>query len=84
MIYKLFKDYRFHVRYSETVPINIMKLFVSFSENIDKDKNISDFIFSPDNNIIFICYKYYVKNDACYVKVMQFLLNIFVSCNFFI
>ena len=82
LIYKLFKDYRFHVRYSETVPINIMKLFVSFSENIDKDKNISDFIFSPDNNIIFICYKYYVKNDACYVKVMQFLLNIFEVKNF--
>ena len=82
LVYILFKNFRITVKYSDIVPINIMDLLVSLSENIMKDERIYNFIFSPERNIIYICVKYYVKNNDCYVRVLQFLVNIFEIKNF--
>ena len=70
------------MKYSDTVPVNIMNLLVSLSENITKDERIYNFIFSKERNIIYDCVKCYVKNNDCYVRVLQFLVNIFEVKNF--
>lgn len=73
----LFKNHRGTVRYAELVPLGIMEFLLKLSENIDNNKKISDIIFSTQNNIINDCIKFYIRNNQCYVLVMQFLLNIF-------
>ena len=82
LVYTLFKNFKFTVKYSDIVPVNIMDLLVSLSENITKDEKIYNFIFSPERNIIYDCVKCYVKNNDCYVRVLQFLINIFEVKNF--
>ena len=82
LVYTLFKNFKFTVKYSDIVPVNIMDLLVSLSENITKDEKIYNFIFSPERNIIYDCVKCYVKNNDCYVRVLQFLVNIFEVKNF--
>ena len=73
----LFKNHRSTVRYAEQVPLGIMEFLLKLSENIDNNKKAGDVIFSTQNNIINDCIKFYVRNNKCYVLVMQFLLNIF-------
>lgn len=73
----LFKNHRSTVRYAEQVPLGIMEFLLKLSENIDNNKKTCDVIFSTQNNIINDCIKFYVRNNKCYVLVMQFLLNIF-------
>ena len=82
LVYTLFKNFKFTVKYSDIVPVNIMDLLVSLSENITKDEKIYNFIFSPERNIIYDCVKCYVKNNDCYARVLQFLINIFEVKNF--
>ena len=82
LVYTLFKNFKFTVKYSDIVPVNIMDLLVSLSENITKDERIYNFIFSPERNIIYDCVKCYVKNNDCYARVLQFLVNIFEVKNF--
>jgi len=82
LVYTLFKNFKFTVKYSDIVPVNIMDLLVSLSENITKDEKIYNFIFSPERNIIYDCVKCYVKNNDCYIRVLQFLVNIFEVKNF--
>ena len=82
LVYTLFKNFKFTVKYSDIVPVNIMDLLVSLSENITKDEKIYNFIFSPERNIIYDCVKCYVKNNDCYSRVLQFLINIFEVKNF--
>ena len=82
LVYTLFKNFKFTVKYSDIVPVNIMDLLVSLSENITKDEKIYNFIFSPERNIIYDCVKCYVKNNDCYIRVLQFLINIFEVKNF--
>ena len=82
LVYTLFKNFKFTVKYSDIVPVNIMDLLVSLSENITKDEKIYNFIFSPERNIIYDCVKCYVKNNDCYARVLQFLVNIFEVKNF--
>ena len=82
LVYTLFKNFKFTVKYSDIVPVNIMDLLVSLSENITKDERIYNFIFSPERNIIYDCIKWYVKNNDCYARVLQFLVNIFEVKNF--
>ena len=77
LIYTLFKNYKFTNKFSDEVPNNIMNLLVSLSENLKKDEKIYNFIFSLERDIIFICIKYYTKNNTCYVKILQLLNNIF-------
>ena len=75
-----FKNYRSSVKYSELVPLSIMKLILKISENLNKDKKAKDFIFSQ--SIINDCIKFYVRNNKCHVLVMEFLLNVFEEKNF--
>ena len=82
LVYTLFKNFKFTVKYSDIVPVNIMDLLVSLSENITKDEKIYNFIFSPERNIIYDCVKCYVKKNDCYSRVLQFLINIFEVKNF--
>ena len=82
LIYKLFMDYRGYVKTSEQVPLSIMEFLVKLSENLSKDKKIYDFILSAKNKIINNCIKFYVRNNNCYILVMQFLINIFEVSNF--
>ena len=82
LVYTLFKNFKFTVKYSDIVPVNIMDLLVSLSENTTKDEKIYNFIFSPERNIIYDCVKCYVKNNDCYIRVLQFLVNIFEVKNF--
>ena len=77
LIYTLFNNYRYTVRFNDIVPINIMDLFICFSENMLSDERIYNFLTSPEKKILFNCVKFYVKNKVCYVKVMQLLINIF-------
>ena len=79
---KFFKDYRGYTRASDIVPTPIMEFLVKLSENMDKDKKMYDFILSTKNNIINDCIKFYVRNNNCYILVMQFLINIFDVINF--
>ena len=82
LVYTLFKNFKVTVKYSDIVPVNIMDLLVNLSENITTDEKIYNFIFSPKRNIIFDCVNFYVKNNDCYVRVLQFLVNIFEVKNF--
>ena len=77
LICTLFNNYRYTVRFNDIVPINIMDLFICFSENMLSDERIYNFLTSPEKKILFNCIKFYVKNKVCYVKVMQLLINIF-------
>jgi hypothetical protein len=79
---KFFKDYRGYTRASDIVPTPIMEFLVKLSENMEKDKKMYDFILSTKNNIINDCIKFYVRNNSCYILVMQFLINIFDVINF--
>ena len=82
LMYKFFMEYRGFVRQSETVPIPLMEFLVRLSLGINFSQKIYDFILSPKNNIINNCMKFYVRNDHCYILVMQFLINIFEAKNF--
>ena len=80
LILIFFKNYRSSVKYTELVPLSIMKLILKLSENLNKDKKVKDFIFTQ--NIINDCIKFYVRNNKCYALVMEFLLNVFEVKNF--
>ena len=82
LFFKFFMDYRGYTRKSDIVPIPIMEFLVKLSENMNKEKKIYDFILSTKNNFINNCIKFYVRNNSCYVLVMQFLINIFEVINF--
>ena len=82
LVYILFKNYKFTVKFSDEVPNYIMNLLVSLSENLMKDEKIYNFILSPERDIIFICINSYAKSNKCYVKVLQLLINIFEVKNF--
>ena len=82
LVYILFKNYKFTVKFSDEVPNYIMNLLVSLSENLMKDEKIYNFILSPERDIIFICINSYAKSNNCYVKVLQLLINIFEVKNF--
>ena len=81
LISTLFFNYRTSITSSE-VPSSIMNLFVSLSENISQDERIYNFLIAPGNKIILSCIRIYVRNKICYIKVMQFLINIFEAKNF--
>ena len=55
---------------------------MKLSESLSKDKKIYDFILFQKNKIINNCIKFYVRNNNCYILVMQFLINIFEVLNF--
>ena len=59
-----------------------MDLLITFAENLSKEPKLPEFIFSPQRNIINKCVRSYVRNDECYVRVNQFLINIFEYKNF--
>ena len=80
LILIFFKNYRSSVKYTELVPLSIMKLMLQLSEYLNKDKKVKDFIFSQ--NIINDCIKFYVRNIKCHVLVMEFLLIVFEEKNF--
>ncbi len=82
LIMIFFKNYRYTVKYNFDVPIIILDLLLSFSENIYNDERIYKFMLSPEKNILYICTKFYAKSDVCSVKVMQILINIFEVKNF--
>ena len=82
LIFKIFRNYRGSVRSSILVSSSIMEFFLKLSENINDDKRIYDFIFNPNNKIINDCIKFYVRNNECFILVMQFLTNIFEARNF--
>lgn len=81
LISTLFYNYRTSIGSSD-VPINIMDLMVSFSENVGNDQNIAKLLLSPGSKVIVTCIKIYIRNKICYVKVLQFLINIFEFNNF--
>ena len=81
LIYKIFRNYRGTVSKSEEVPLTIMGFFLKLSENLNI-KEVYNFIFDPKKTIINDCIKFYVRNNKCYVLVMQFLINIFEFKNF--
>jgi hypothetical protein len=64
---KFFKDYRGYTRASDIVPTPIMEFLVKLSENMEKDKQMYDFILSTKNNTINVCIKFYVRNNSCYI-----------------
>ena len=80
LILIFFQNYRTSVKYSELVPETIMKCILKISENINNNKKAYDFIFSQ--NIINDCIKFYVRNNQCYILVLEFLLNVFEVTNF--
>ena len=82
LIYTLFKNYRYTVRFNDIVPVNIIELFIRFSENMLCDERIYNFLTSPEKNILFTCIKFYVKNKVCYAKIIQLLVNVFEVKNF--
>jgi hypothetical protein len=82
LIYKFFMEYRGFVRTTEVVPVPIMEFLVKLSEYINDNKKIYDFFLSTNNNIINNCMKFYVRNNSCYILVMQFLVNIFEAKKF--
>jgi hypothetical protein len=82
LIYKFFMEYRGFVRTTEVVPVPIMEFLVKLSEYINDNKKIYDFFLSSNNNIINNSIKFYVRNNRCYILVMQFLVNIFEAKKF--
>jgi hypothetical protein len=80
LILIFFKNYRSSVKYTELVPLSIMKLILKLSENLNRDKKVKDFIFSQ--SIINDCIKFYVRNNKCHVLVMEILLIVFEEKNF--
>ncbi len=82
LILIIFKRYRSSVKYSELVPEGIMEVLVKISENLENNQKMCDFIFCPKNSIINDCIKFYVRNNQCYMLVMQMLLNIFEFKNY--
>ena len=82
LMYKFFMEYRGFVRTTEVVPVPIMEFFVKLSEYINDNKKIYDFFLLTNNNIINNSMKFYVRNNKCYILVMQFLINIFEAKNF--
>ena len=82
LILIIFKRYRGSVKSSNFVPEGIMEVLIKISENLGNNQKMCDFIFSPKNNIINDCIKFFVRNNKCYVLVMQFLLNIFEYKNY--
>ena len=82
LVLKFFMDYRGYTRISDIVPTPLMEFLVKLSENMNKDKKIYDFILSTKNNIINNCIKFYVRNNNCYILVLQFLINIFEVKNY--
>ena len=82
LVYLLFNNYIATVRFNDLVPKAIMDLLITFAENLSKEPKLPEFIFSPQRNIINKCVRSYVRNDECYVRVNQFLINIFEYKNF--
>lgn len=82
LFFKFFMDYRGYTKISDIVPAPIMEFLVKLSEEMNNNKKIYDFILSTKNNIINNCIKFYVRNNSCYILVMQFLINIFEVKNF--
>ena len=71
LILIIFKRYRGSVKSSNFIPEGIMEVLLKMSENLDNNQKKYDFIFSPKNNIINDCIKFYIRNnvsDAIFIK----------------
>ena len=82
LIFMIFHNYRGSVKSTVLVPSSIMGFFVKLSENVNNNKKLYDFIFNPGYKIINDCIKFYVRNNDCFILVMQFLINLFEVRNF--